>query len=467
MVTRDTEPRRDARPWPGALGPDAFHGLAGEVVRTLEPCSEADPAALLFQFLAAVGNVAGRGPHYAVGADRHGANLFMLLIGSTASGRKGSSWSSIREVIGEADPDWRSNNVSQGLSSGEGLIDWIRDPVEKQQPVKDKSGVVTGYQTIIENPGVSDKRLLITEGEFAATLRVMGRDGNTLSAVLRQAWDGGDLRVMTRNNPLRASSPHVSIIGHITADELLGTLQRYDVANGFLNRFLLVCSKRSKYLPDGAAIPADSLRYLGEILRRTLEIGRERGALTRDNRARDLWHTVYPRLTDGRPGLLGAAVSRAAPQVLRLSCLYALLDGYTDIKEQHLRAALECWRYAEESCVYVFGDLLGDRYADRILLDLRAVAPAGKTRTEIQGLFNNHADRVEVDRALGRLADTGMAHMVAEPTNGRPAERWHAGRAKDAKDAKKVTGGAGLDPLISLNSHPLEPVNAGSGGQAA
>ena len=38
--------------------------------------------------------------------------------------------------------------------------------------------------------GVRDKRLLVFEGEFAQVLRVMRRDGNTLSGILRNAWDG-------------------------------------------------------------------------------------------------------------------------------------------------------------------------------------------------------------------------------------------------------------------------------------
>lgn len=37
--------------------------------------------------------------------------------------------------------------------------------------------------------------------------------GNILSAVLRQAWDGSDLRTLTKNSPTRATGAHVSLIG--------------------------------------------------------------------------------------------------------------------------------------------------------------------------------------------------------------------------------------------------------------
>jgi hypothetical protein len=52
-------------------------------------------------------------------------------------------------------------------------------------------------------PGCGGKgRLLVLEGEFASTLRVMGRDGNTLSAVIRNAWDSGNLRILSKNTLL-------------------------------------------------------------------------------------------------------------------------------------------------------------------------------------------------------------------------------------------------------------------------
>jgi hypothetical protein len=53
-----------ARP---ALDPAAFHGLAGKLVDTLRPHTEADDAALLLTFLAAFGNAVGPGPRALVG----------------------------------------------------------------------------------------------------------------------------------------------------------------------------------------------------------------------------------------------------------------------------------------------------------------------------------------------------------------------------------------------------------------
>ena len=72
-----------------------------------------------------------------------------------------------------AAPEWADTCLETGLSSGEGLINRVRDPLYKE--TEDGPEVV--------DPGVSDKRLLVTESEFASPLTVMKRDGNTLSMV--------------------------------------------------------------------------------------------------------------------------------------------------------------------------------------------------------------------------------------------------------------------------------------------
>ena len=45
------------------------------------------------------------------------------------------------------------------------------------------------------------------------------------------------LQVLTKHDPARAADAHVSIVGHITADELLRHVSATEAANGFLNRF--------------------------------------------------------------------------------------------------------------------------------------------------------------------------------------------------------------------------------------
>jgi hypothetical protein len=108
--------------------------------------------------------------------------------------------------------------------------------------------------------------------------------------------------------------------------------------------------------------------------------GRKVGELQRSEKARELWYEVYNELSEGKAGLLGAVTSRAEAQVMRLACIYALLDGVKIIKSVHLEAALAAWKYAEESARFIFGDSLGDPVADELLRALRK-SPHGLTRT--------------------------------------------------------------------------------------
>lgn len=107
--------------------------------------------------------------------------------------------------------------------------------------------------------------------------RLCSRDGATLSAVIRQAWDTGNLASLTRNAPLKATGAHISIVGHVTADELRRELHSTDIANGFANRFMWIVAKRSKELPDGGRPDLDALRRVAERVCRSVEHGRACG----------------------------------------------------------------------------------------------------------------------------------------------------------------------------------------------
>jgi hypothetical protein len=319
------------------------------------------------------------------------------------------------------------------MSSGEGLIWAVRDPIERQQPIKEH-GRVVDYQTVIEDPGVEDKRLLVIESEFASTLRVMARDGNTLSPTIRQAWESKDLRVLTKNSPARSTGAHISVVGHITPEELRRYLDRTEAANGFLNRFVLLCVRRSKYLPDGEQVDPKILSTITETLQAALRFAGTVQRLERDAEARELWHDVYPNLADGPPGLLGAATSRGVAHVMRLACLFALIDRLPLVKRVHLEAALAVWDYAAASAAFVFGDALGDPDADELLRALRA-SPDGITRTEIRDHFGRHRKGEQISRILRKLQASGLITRLMEETNGRPAERWVATKATKAKDS--------------------------------
>lgn len=411
--------------WPGPLAREAFHGLAGDFVRGIEPHTEADPIALLSQFLTYFGNVIGpAGPYYQVEGDYHYLKLFLNLVGDTSKARKGTSHGHIQNIYREVDPQWTRTRIVGGLSSGEGLIWGVRDPISKREPVKEKGKHTGDYQEIEVDPGEADKRLLVYEPEFATVLKVMGREGNTLSDVIRKAWDGTDLRTLTKNTPAKATGTHISIIGHITAEELRRYLDKTEMANGLGNRFIWLCVRRSKVLPHGGSIETVNFSPLIQRLTGAVEFARKAGRVSMAPDTAERWEAVYGPLSEGKPGLTGALIARGEAQVVRLASIYALLDQSTLILPEHLQAALALWNYAEASVKFIFGNALGDPVADQIISALK-FATNGLTRTEISNHFGRHVKSGRIVAALDLLYRHNLVRVEQIPdTGGRMAERW-------------------------------------------
>jgi hypothetical protein len=414
------------RPEPAAAWPDppdaiVYRGLVGHIIEAIMPHTEADPLAVLLNVLTAFGNAVGDGPHTYVGATRHTARLFVGLVGKTSEGRKGDSWPAVNTVWECVAPDWTAL-IQGGLSSGEGLISAVRDPIYKDVPIREHKRIA-GYEKEMVDAGVEDKRLLCIEPEFGRVLAVMTRQGNTLSHVVRSAWDTGNLRVMTKT-ALRATGAHVSLIGHITPEELRRELTDVSVANGFANRFLWAAVRRSKFLPNPepfvGAVAADVAAEVARMFGKARGIG----GMERDDEADDLWREVYPDLAGEREGLAGAILQRAPAQVLRLSLVYALMDGSAVITVEHLAAALELWGYLERSVTYIFGDATGDPIADTILAALRQNGEL--TRTQISDLFGRNVRAERIATGLQTLLRLGKAHTEQRQTAGRPVEVWYA-----------------------------------------
>jgi len=402
--------------YPPPLREEALHGLAGTIVRELAPHTEADPVALLLTVLAAVGNIIGPGPHWTASGATHSLRLWPVLVGATSKARKGTSWATAGTVLRAAAPVWYERNTTNGLASGEGLIYHVRDPIEQSEPIRAKDKTVLGYRQVIEDPGVEDKRLMIVEEEFASVLKVAMREGNTLSQILRKAWDGGPLRSLVKNSPNRATGAHITVLGHITREELARGLDGTEAFNGFANRFLWACVRRSQVLPDGGALEVGTVIGLGDQLRAVIEAGRECGLLTRDADARALWHVVYGPLSAGSHGTAGAIGGRAEAQVMRLAGLYALLDECRRIGTAHLRAALAVWQYAEDSIRAIFGDLTGDDDADTVLAALRA---GPLSDTEVSQLFGGHKSKPQLDRLKLFLHNSGRVATEYRAPEGR------------------------------------------------
>lgn len=381
---------------------EMFHGLAGRVVKRLAPETEAHPVSLLIEVLANFGSVIGRTAHFQVEDTPHFGNLFVARVGQSSVGRKGTGSDRITAFFKQVDSAWTLGNRVNGLSSGEGLIYRIRDEVENE-----KGKVV--------DKGVEDKRLLVREPEFAAALKVMQREGNTLSPIVRSGWDGKDLEILTKNSPLQATDPHISIVGDITVDELRQLLSFTDTVNGFANRFLWPLTSRVRSLPEGGQVI--DWKDESDDMKRSIDFARKQKRMFRDHNARRMWARVYPKLSEGNSGAFGAATSRGAAQVVRLSMLFALLDRSESVRVEHLRAALALWRYCEESARKIFGGLTKEQI--KLFQHIKA---GSKTIAQLRSALHGHRRVADIlidlaaleNRRLVQLEKDGLVRAIGE-----------------------------------------------------
>jgi hypothetical protein len=384
------------------LGDAALYGVAGLAVCGLAPHSEAHPAAILLQLLAAFGNAVGPAPHCMVDATRHGLNLFVVLVGESSKARKGTSWNQIRRLFDEVDRPWVTERVTTARLTPSALIYALRD----QQPA-------------------TDRRLLALSEEFAAVLQSLRRAKGHLSPLLRCAWDSGDLHSLHGLHPIQATGTHISLVAHITQRELAENLHPTEAHNGFANRCLWTAVQRSQCLPEGGNLDAHELSAVAAELRRALDwVGDA--------------HTL--RLV------------REA-QVLRLSAIYAVLDCSPIIRLPHLQAAFAVWDYCSASASLFFGTATGDHTTDRILEAINASTDGFLSRKQITALFHGRLSSSRIEAALEQLILLGAIYQQSsQPTGGRPSTLWSALPESESLNKQESHDGSTTEGTINEDS---------------
>lgn len=103
------------------------------------------------------GNVIGRTAYIQIEATRHYLNEFAVTVGQSAIGRKGTATDWAKRAFFAVDGPWMSDRIQAGLSSGEGVISAVRDPVETRSPIRQK-GKIIDWQMVVTDPGIADRR---------------------------------------------------------------------------------------------------------------------------------------------------------------------------------------------------------------------------------------------------------------------------------------------------------------------
>lgn len=386
--------------------PACLYGLIGEVARAGSDGTETNPYAIAVNFMAYLSCAIGRGVYLPIGNTWHHSRLFCLHIGRSGRGRKGDALSLVLrldEALRELNPLFAPPIHRGGLSSREGLVALMHD------------GYKQGKQEV---PAIEDKRLWVVESEFANVLHQGRREGNTLSAALRDCWDGVCLKPATKSNRLYASHPHLCLSGAVSPSELIGLMTARELSNGFANRFLMIWAERSQILPFPRATAQTKVNELAEKVLRILEMVQsdlydERDQIRMDLTAPAQWR--YGQLyrgelnEDAGSALINGLLERRAPMLLRIAMLFAITDLTTRVDVVHVDAAMAWIRYATDSVRYVFVSAAEEeKMARERQLAMKIMEYLGEhgqaSRREINvACFSGRVPKARIDAAIGQL----------------------------------------------------------------
>ena len=261
-------------------------------------------------------------------------------------------------------------------------------------------------------PGQPDKRLFVVEAEFASIMAQCRREGNTLSTTIRNLWDGGTLSPLTKTDRTVATDPHVCINGHITIHELVEKATGNDMANGFLNRFVVLYSKCLQFNAFPERTPQGVIYKLAERIANAVDFGQKCGELSLSQQAKQEWGRIYPCLaTIDMGGILNSMFVRSRPYVLMLAAIFAVLDCRRVIYPKDLHVGISWIEYWRQSLVYIFD---GERkkveadkdkeFAERVYEAICQINDGkGCTKTEINRFFCSHKSSSELSKAIELL----------------------------------------------------------------
>jgi hypothetical protein len=387
---------------PPILAKEGYHGMLLEVVKVACRTSEASPVAVAANFLATFSAMVGRIAFQHIGDGTCHARPFFLLVGRTGKARKGTSEFTVRKIFAAVEQALSNDYPAMkrhegGLSTGEGLGWAIRDKTD------DDEG------------GTDDKRTLVIEAEFAGAMAAAAREKNTLSATIRTCWDGKDIAPLVKNASWCASAPHICIIGHITAPELIAKMSDVDAQSGFLNRFVILHIVRAKLVALPQPTPAADIERLAGMVAEAVRfaIGDNPTAnnskeIRMSHEAITLWCAEYPMLTAEQPGIAGALLVRVEIYCRMFAMIFALLDRSAIIEPAHIRAALAWVNYWKASVGYIFQTLSAKAEAERLndasaeVLEFIRANPRCP-RTAITSAFRHKLTGPQITAALNHL----------------------------------------------------------------
>jgi DnaB-like helicase N terminal domain/Protein of unknown function (DUF3987) len=400
----NTEDDLVTHPLPQPMADAAFYGPAGEAARFFAPESEACAEGIYVNLLTMLGHLIGTRPHVLLGSATHRCNLFSGNTGMSGVGRKGTNITDGIWMLIEAG---QRVKFSRGLTSGEGLIGAVN---RQHGPV------------------------FCLETEFGGTLKCMGRKNNNMADVLKQAWDGPHLSILTKSEPVECDGAFVSMISQMTYGAVRSLFSSADIESGLANRYLWVHTYQGQILERRIDWADLKKRFapIAERLKAAIQWAQKETSddipMLLTDEAEDFWFKgggTYRRLCTPRMGMYGIATQRRAQQVMRVAMNFAVLDCLHTIGLNHLTAALALWDYCDATAAHIWGSPQLEGDVEKIIEVLKA-EKVPMVKTEInRRAFGGHKAARELERLLIQAQATGkVVYTPPAKTGGAKRHEW-------------------------------------------
>jgi hypothetical protein len=319
-----TEPAKTLKPLQPVAAPvfpeKAWYGLSKEYLALVGPRTEASPNYHLAAFLTAVGASLGRRVYLERSGRLH-PNLFVVLVGRSGGGRKGTAVGFGTQLAYGIDPKLGFVN---GLDSREGFLEHLGE-IGKKQSHGSMSAIVH----------LSELRSLIEKTQ------VQGQGG--IVPLLCDAYDAPDeLAIHTRKNPISISKPVVSMLAATTTMWMEGLTDK-DLHGGLGNRICWIFGQPGSPIAHPPALDGKRWRKLLAQLKRKLHHWHTDKAtpFSLSMEAAEHWTKIYSSLYTrglGDDPLISVLSERMQNHCLKAALVWAALDGTSVISMPHLEA---------------------------------------------------------------------------------------------------------------------------------
>lgn len=397
----------------------SMYSVVGSIVKKISPHTEANPIAIYTQMITIIGCYFGRITSSQVSGDKHFPNLMTLIVGDSAIARKGTSLGVAISILEEIIPEFIQSNLKSGATSAEGIIYHNRDPIFE---TRTKKGIT---EKICVDHGVPDKRLMVIETEFGSILISMKREGNKLSTTIRDAYDSKNLSTLSKNNSVKSTNPHISIIAHITIEELKQLLNSVDISNGFGNRFMFIYTKSDKILPEAPSIKdldlSDEITELSKAIHFWDEALKSPHSLRFKftPEAQVLWNEKYTHfMKNPESGIVGTLLNRNLVHAKKMALIFAMLDKKNFIAKEHLEAALAIANYSKESIKFIFKDSVSELSSKhkKVLGFLEASVMNQASRTDVsKEALKKNSSKEEIEQIKTDLVSASLININQTP----------------------------------------------------